>query len=123
MVDFVSASCDTYFAAVCSDHAPILLDTDGAVSAGPKLFRFESCWIQEKSSVAVVERAWRLSVQGSASFRLTKRLNATKAALRKWKKENFGVAQVQLKLLKARLHSIQAFSPLDLNWEVEQRIQ
>lgn len=77
------------------DHASIVLDTCGAMDARPKPFRFESCWTREESSKGVVARAWRGSVGGSPSYRLTQRLKATKVAFRRQNKEDFGVVQVQ----------------------------
>lgn len=106
-----------------SDYASVLLSTDGAMSAGPKPFRFESCWIRVESSRAVVEGAWWANVQGSASFRLVQRIKATKVALRKWNKDVFGVAQTQIKIISDCLHAIQAPPPSDLNWDAEQRLQ
>lgn len=40
---------------VASDHAPIFLDTNGASNAGPKPFRFESCWVKDEASKKVVQ--------------------------------------------------------------------
>lgn len=53
-----------------SDHAPIILNTCGAMDAGPKPFLFKSCWTREESSKGVVAWAWRGSIWGSVSYRL-----------------------------------------------------
>lgn len=106
-----------------SDHAPIFLDTNGALNAGPKPFRFESCWIKDEGSRVVVDEAWSKAVWGSAAFCLVLRINSTKKALRKWNREVFSSIQTNIKLLQDRLESIQGLSPFDLAWEAEQRIQ
>lgn len=108
---------------IFSDHAPIILETNGAMSAGPKPFCFESCWVREDSSKVVIAGAWSIQVQGSASFRLVQRIKAAKVALEKWNKEVFGVVHARIKLLNDQLHFIQALVPSDINWEAEQRIQ
>lgn len=53
-----------------SDHAPLLLSTEGAMGACPKSFYFEGCWTRNEYSKAMVAGVWRIRVRGSASFRL-----------------------------------------------------
>lgn len=53
-----------------SDHAPILLSLDGAMGAGSKPFRFESCWTRDEASWRVVQEAWEIANRGSPPFRL-----------------------------------------------------
>lgn len=82
-----------------SDHAPILLVTDGAMSTSPKPFRFEYCWTRDDSSRVVVSKAWWSQVKGSAAFRLVQKIKKTKEALRKWNREHFGLIKIQIELL------------------------
>lgn len=65
-----------------SDHASIFLNTSRAMGAGPKPFPFENCWVRDDESKVVVQRAWSKAVVGSASFRLVRRISATKDALK-----------------------------------------
>lgn len=68
---------------VASDHSPVALDLYGAMGAGPKPFRFESCWARMEEIKDVVAGAWRTPVDGSAPFQLVQRIKATKIALRR----------------------------------------
>jgi len=54
-----------------SNHAPIMLNTEGEVTSWPKSFRFEAMWILDDTSRNVVERAWAGRVNGLAAFRFT----------------------------------------------------
>ena len=55
------------------DHNPILLDTHLELHKGIKPFRFEAMWVRDESSVEVIDQAWALQVEGSHSFRLSKK--------------------------------------------------
>lgn len=106
-----------------SDHAPILLNTIGAMGAGPKPFRFESCWVRDKSSKEVVKAVWGQPMWGSAGFRLSKKIKATSKALRIWNRECFGNVQRSIQKLNEQLEFVQGLTPSDQAWEIEQRIR
>lgn len=103
-----------------SDHAPILLDT---VGAGPKPFRFESCWTREPKSLGVVEKAWKEPVWGSASYRLIQKIKETARAFQVWNRDVFGNVQLFIKRLNDQLVSVQGLPPSDQTWEAESRLR
>lgn len=57
----VSAAAFIHPPRVSSDHYPLLLNTLGAESAKPRIFKFEEMWIRDPSSFIVVEDTWRKS--------------------------------------------------------------
>ncbi|KAL4184365.1 hypothetical protein AMTRI_Chr10g225250 [Amborella trichopoda] len=59
-----------------SDHCPILLDTN-AISRGPRPFRFELHWLQEKGLLAPIQTWWNSfnsQVTGRSGFILQKKI-------------------------------------------------
>jgi hypothetical protein len=75
---------------VCSDHAPILLDS-GCPQSGKRAFKFENMWLKEEGFVERV-RIWWGSFQffGSASYVMAKKLRALKWEIKRWNLEEFG---------------------------------
>jgi hypothetical protein len=75
---------------VCSDHAPILLDS-ACLLSGKRAFKFENMWLKEEGFVEKV-RSWWDSFQffGSPSFIMAKKLRALKWEIKKWNSEEFG---------------------------------
>lgn len=59
-----------------SDHCPLLLESQGRCSKGPKPFKFEQFWLKESTSGAVIKGAWNTQVEGSTTFQLSKKIGA-----------------------------------------------
>ncbi|KAK8601187.1 hypothetical protein V6N12_051029 [Hibiscus sabdariffa] len=77
-------------AAIASDHAPIVLLTNGVMKNVKRDFKFESRWLIEEECSRLVEEEWT-STEGRnqrGTFRV--KLRRTKVKLGKWNKEKFG---------------------------------
>jgi hypothetical protein len=93
--------------AVVSDHNPLLLSTHSNRPNLPKPFKFEEFWTRDISSHSVIAGAWSLSVNGSAAFSLSKKIKASKAALKSWNLQHFGNIQAKIKLLLSDINAVQ----------------
>ena len=102
-----------------SDHSPILLDTHMEKDYGAWPLRFEAMWIKDSSSLEVVDDAWQCNIEGSHNFRLAKKLQRVKWALKKWNKECFGYAKTRIKELEKRIADLQDLEPSPSNLEQE----
>ena len=102
-----------------SDHSPILLDTHMEKDYGAWPLRFEAMWIKDSSSLEVVDDAWQCNIEGSHNFRLAKKLQQVKWALKKWNKECFGYAKTRIKELEKRIADLQDLEPSPSNLEQE----
>jgi hypothetical protein len=75
---------------VCSDHAPILLDS-GCPQSGKRAFKFENMWLKEEGFVERVRNWWgSFQFFGSASYVMAKKLRALKWEIKRWNLEEFG---------------------------------
>ncbi|MCH85190.1 LINE-1 reverse transcriptase like, partial [Trifolium medium] len=73
-----------------SDHCPLIVKYDGH-DWGPKPFRFNNFWLNNKSFHKVVEDAWNsFQVSGWKSFVLKEKLKLLKVVLKQWNKEVYG---------------------------------
>lgn len=93
------------------------------MGAGPKPFRFESCWTQDDASRGVVRAAWNLPVRGSPQFRLVQRIKSTRGALIRWNRESFGSVQTSIRRLNDRLAFLQGLNFSERTWEAECSVQ
>uniref|UniRef100_A0A803Q0W0 DUF4283 domain-containing protein n=1 Tax=Cannabis sativa TaxID=3483 RepID=A0A803Q0W0_CANSA len=107
--DWITAfpSADVFIAPVTvSDHAFILLDSNGRRRKGVKPFRFFEVWVRENSCEVTIKKAWeprdgrRVNIYG--------RLSDTRTALQRWKKESFGDCDRMIKEAENRLKWIQS---------------
>jgi exonuclease III len=80
-----------HLGAIKSDHCPILLDTNPSESFTPRPFKFEAAWTRDFKSFEVVDKAWNEEVRGSECFKLCRKQQATKLALKRRNKEEFGL--------------------------------
>uniref|UniRef100_A0A803PHZ0 Reverse transcriptase domain-containing protein n=1 Tax=Cannabis sativa TaxID=3483 RepID=A0A803PHZ0_CANSA len=88
-----------------SDHGYVLLDTVGGRKRGFKPFRFFEAWSRDQSCEDIIKGAWRLMrVRGKNACG---RLNDTRIALQKWKKDIFGECDTMIKAAEERLGWIQ----------------
>lgn len=89
-----------------SDHCPILLMEDER-DWGAKPFRFNNFWFSHSNCIKVMEHAWMGNQEGDwAAFRITKKLQAMKEALKMWSKEEFGSLQTKLDQTEEQMHAL-----------------
>lgn len=73
-----------------SDHCPLVLKY-GGWDWGPKPFRFNNFWLQNRKFKGVVEEVWRNNtVGGWMSFALKEKLKILKGKIKSWNKEEYG---------------------------------
>jgi hypothetical protein len=66
-----------------SDHNPILLNTNTTSSFLPRPFKFDELWTFDPSCGLVIEAAWKLKLFSFPALCLVKKLNQTRAALKR----------------------------------------
>lgn len=79
-----------HYTLTISDHVPLVLALNGLGNSAPKAFKFESFWIRDSSCMGVVAAAWHQCSGTSSAYSLFKKIRATRFALRKWNKVQFG---------------------------------
>jgi exonuclease III len=73
-----------------SDHCPIIVKYDGH-DWGPKPFRFNNFWLDNKAFPKVVEDAWNsFQVSGWKGHVIKEKLKLLKGVIRTWNKEVYG---------------------------------
>jgi hypothetical protein len=94
---------------VCSDHAPILLDS-GCPQSGKRAFKFENMWLKEEGFVERVRNWWgSFQFFGSASYVMAKKLRALKWEIKRWNLEEFGDVRERNKARCEELKSLDDF--------------
>ena len=78
-----------------SDHCPLVIRS-GDLDWGPKPFRFNNYWLENRKFKKVVEEAWR-SYKGEGWMRviLKNKLKKLKEDLRVWSKEEYGALNIK----------------------------
>lgn len=66
---------------VSSDQSPILLESTSSQNE-KKSFKLEEFWIRDQTSFEVVKKAWHTHFVGTPAYILTRKLKATKLALK-----------------------------------------
>uniref|UniRef100_A0A803NWR9 Reverse transcriptase n=1 Tax=Cannabis sativa TaxID=3483 RepID=A0A803NWR9_CANSA len=99
-------ACVTNLPITCSDHAPIILDSEQESFKGFRPFRFYEAWCRESSCRDTILRAWRISDLGGVSNYLHNIAN-TRRELQRWKKEVFGNCDKNIQRIEARIGWIQ----------------
>lgn len=117
-----SKCCVTLLLRASSDHAPLLLESDGEVFSYPKPFRFESFWAKDASCGQVISTSWALVCQGSPAFKLCSKVKEVKRALKYWNRTHFGLVKERLKALSAQIQLVQDFPPSPDNLATERRL-
>ena len=105
-----------------SNHAPIMLDTEGEISSWPRPLRFEAMWTLDDTSREVVSSAWDARVRGSAAFRVAQKLKHTKVALKLWNHSHSGNVRSNLIALRGALQRAQALPMTHANIAVEREL-
>ena len=106
-----------------SDHNPILLNTAPSDLSLPWLFRFEEFWTFDASCTDVISSAWVNPFNGSSTFILSKKLKATKSALKVWNSNHFGHIHKKIASTLRQLHCIQQSSPSPTSFVQEATLQ
>lgn len=72
-----------------SDHFPINIKASKG-DWGPKLIRFNNCWVSHKDFLSFVEKPWNyFVVEGGGDYILKEKLKLLKGRLKWWNKEVF----------------------------------
>jgi hypothetical protein len=101
----------THLPASISDHNPISLNTNTSLAFLPRPFKFEEFWTLDSSYGLVIAIAWKHFVIGSPAVCLVKKLNQTKAALKRWNAIHFGNIQANIKSSLLKLDQLQHSPP------------
>ncbi|KAK8544996.1 hypothetical protein V6N12_025851 [Hibiscus sabdariffa] len=121
--------------AMGSDHAPIIILSQGMMKKYKKEFKFESKWLLEDECTSTVQKSWDPISQPRISHRFGSKLRRTKYSLIKWsklksrfnnqkKQELLGkIKSLQGKQLSKEelFDSKQCKKELDMMWESEER--
>ncbi len=109
--------------ATSSDHNPILVNTMGEASSGPKPFKFKQAWTRDGSCAEVIREAWAKPAFGSPQAILIQKQTKTKVRLKWWNKNIFGTIQKRIEELGKAIDDIQAKEPTMANCELEATLQ
>ncbi|MCI22763.1 transposon TX1 putative protein [Trifolium medium] len=89
-----------------SDHCPLIVRYDG-FDWGPKPFRFNNHWLNNKDFSKLVEREWSsFQVDGRMSFVLKEKLKMLKGVLRKWNREVYGSVDSKIDALSGDIEDL-----------------
>ncbi|GAU43110.1 hypothetical protein TSUD_373050 [Trifolium subterraneum] len=89
-----------------SDHCPLILKYNHG-DWGPKPFRFNNYWLENKNLKPVVESFWENQrVEGWMGFVLKEKLKGLKILLREWHKQEYGGLEVKIEELKIEICSL-----------------
>ncbi|PNX96151.1 cysteine-rich receptor-like protein kinase, partial [Trifolium pratense] len=82
-----------------SDHCPLVLKSS-VVDWGPKPFRFNNHWLEDKDFKKVVEEAWGGQViNGWMGFAMKEKLKGLKVKLKAWNKKVYGGLEARIDTL------------------------
>ncbi|XP_043724222.1 uncharacterized protein LOC122671183 [Telopea speciosissima] len=109
--------------AVCSDHCPIMVDTEGGRTRGKRPFRFESMWTMHEDCKNVAQKAWSIPVTGQASKQTLLKIAHCQEMFRKWNVEVFGNIHESIKALKTELAHVQGLPSSLYSQEKETELQ
>lgn len=87
---------------ILSDHAPILISTDGVFRKPKQTFKFENWWLQEKDFFMHAKAAWNSTRKAPFSVRT----NSLAGSLKKWCKKKKPLHQ-ELKSIENQINNIQ----------------
>lgn len=91
----------------CSDHAPLLLQSNAFMTA-KKRFHFESIWVRRPGFLDVVKEAWHCPLVDVDPFqRLDWLLRNTSRELQRWSGRFVGSVRLQLAIAKEVVHRLE----------------
>jgi hypothetical protein len=89
-----------------SDHCPLVLKYSHN-DWGPKPFRFNNFWLDNKKCIELVEDFWRgHHIDGWMSFVLKEKLKLLKPILRNWHKQDFGGMETRIEELVVEIKDL-----------------
>ncbi|KAK1319191.1 hypothetical protein QJS10_CPB04g01081 [Acorus calamus] len=102
----------------CSDHAPLLLQTEIAPPTGRRPFRFERVWLEYQDLHDEIEKAWIGNLRSSPMGGLQRKLWTLQERLRGWNRRRVGdlpqrVQQAQNTLDKLMIEEQRSNSDFD----------
>ncbi|KAL5549942.1 hypothetical protein UlMin_000118 [Ulmus minor] len=100
-----------------SDHSPQLLSCLGHHEAVKKTFCFEATWVEDYHSHWVVEQAWHSSFHPRHPTRLVNRFSATRYALSRWNRDEFGNIMANIRVVREAF--AQSYQSLDFDRDNE----
>jgi exonuclease III len=90
-----------------SDHCPIIVKYDGN-DWGPKPFRFNNFWLNNKAFPKVVEEAWNsFQVSGSKGYVLKEKLKLLKGTIRQWNKDVYGKVDHKIEMITEEIETLE----------------
>jgi hypothetical protein len=108
-----------YLPAITSNHNLLFLDTVTPSNNLPRPFRFEEFLTRDPSCSNIISAAWSFYFPGSPAFMLSKKLKATKYALKNWNKFHFGHIQTRISSLTRQLDIVQQSNVSDKSFQAE----
>ncbi|RAL37361.1 hypothetical protein DM860_000055 [Cuscuta australis] len=98
-----------------SDHKPILLSCFNNQFRGPKVFRFQNCWLTHDNFSPLINDFWKTEPNIGGMFGFAAKLKKLKNVLKEWNKTTFGdifinIKQAELKAQDKRLITARADS-------------
>ncbi|CAH9075119.1 unnamed protein product [Cuscuta europaea] len=103
-----------------SDHNPILIQFSNLSLSGPRSFKFQNMWFQNRDFLEFIKTKWDSGKTGGGMKGLITKIQVLKKELRIWNKEVFGNIFDDIKLCeKEVLESERKFeeNPCDINRE------
>ncbi|KAK8475975.1 hypothetical protein V6N11_000593 [Hibiscus sabdariffa] len=93
--------------AITSDHAPIVLLTNGVMKKVKRDFKFESRWILEGECSHLVEEEWTHTEERNQRGTFWVKLRRTKVKLGKWSREKFGKNKASANDIVSKIKDVQ----------------
>ncbi|KAK1316673.1 hypothetical protein QJS10_CPA05g01847 [Acorus calamus] len=92
-----------YLAPGISDHSPLRISMHPLLPTGPRPFKYFEMWESHPTFDSIVHTAWNTHFEGSPLFIFTRKLSATKDALKRWNIRVYGPVLHQLQEKKRAL--------------------
>ncbi|KAK8571537.1 hypothetical protein V6N12_027622 [Hibiscus sabdariffa] len=92
---------------IASDHAPIVLLTNGMMRRVRNEFKFESRWTLEEECSNIVQEEWITSEERQQRGTFRVKLRRTKVKLWKWNREKFGKNRISANDIVNKIKALQ----------------
>ncbi|XP_042485259.1 uncharacterized protein LOC122065524 [Macadamia integrifolia] len=103
----VLSSSEQQISRVVSDHAPILVVSEGSKRPKNCPFRFQRFWTEHEGFLNAVKTSWENDISGSPMLVMAQKLKRLKVFLRSWAKENFSNFNLEMMEAKKCIEEIQ----------------